>query len=198
MKAEGGRPKAEVWTRVAVRPSHVGLRDAVSAALFAAGAEGLHEEGESLVTHLEFASEVDAISVGVRAVDAHAAVESREIPAVDWSIAWRDMIRAHEVGTLTVAPPWLAADLNPATTIVIEPAMAFGTGDHPTTRGVLRLMQRVVREGDLPSPISGRGARCWRSLRRNSAQRVSRRSKWITMRSRTPKKMSRGTAWPIA
>ena len=26
--------------------------------------------------------------------------------------------------------------------------MAFGTGEHPTTRGVIRLMQRVVRAGD--------------------------------------------------
>ncbi len=116
--------------------------------MFAAGAEGLHEEGDSLVTHLEFASGLDAMASRVHAVDAHASVESREIPAVDWSIAWRDMIRAHEVGVLTIAPPWLAAELNPATTVVIDPAMAFGTGDHPTTRGVLRLMQHFIRAGD--------------------------------------------------
>ncbi|MEO7963834.1 MAG: 50S ribosomal protein L11 methyltransferase, partial [Gemmatimonadaceae bacterium] len=29
----------------------------------------------------------------------------------------------------------------------IEPGMAFGTGDHPTTRGVLRLMQDIVTPG---------------------------------------------------
>jgi ribosomal protein L11 methyltransferase len=139
------------WTRVAVRPSHVDLRESVSAAMFAGGAEGLHEEGELLVTHLEFAASADVLSESVRAVDAGAVVETREIPAVDWSVAWRDTIRAHEVGALTIAPPWLAVDSNPATTVVIEPAMAFGTGDHPTTRGVLRLMQRefsAIRAGD--------------------------------------------------
>ena len=46
-----------------------------------------------------------------------------------------------------MAPPWLAEDLDPATTIVIEPAMAFGTGEHATTRGVVRLLQHVIRPG---------------------------------------------------
>jgi len=48
-----------------------------------------------------------------------------------------------------VAPPWRAADIADAECpVVIEPAMAFGTGEHETTRGVLRLMQGVVRPGD--------------------------------------------------
>jgi ribosomal protein L11 methyltransferase len=47
-----------------------------------------------------------------------------------------------------VTPPGLAEGRDPATTIVIEPAMAFGTGEHPTTRGVVRLMQGVIRAGD--------------------------------------------------
>ena len=37
---------------------------------------------------------------------------------------------------------------DPARTVVIEPAMAFGTGEHPTTRGVVRLMQGAIRPGD--------------------------------------------------
>jgi ribosomal protein L11 methyltransferase len=52
------------------------------------------------------------------------------------------------LGTLTVTPPWLAAGMDPATTIIIEPAMAFGTGEHPTTRGVVRLLHGVIRAGD--------------------------------------------------
>jgi ribosomal protein L11 methyltransferase len=32
--------------------------------------------------------------------------------------------------------------------VVIDPGMAFGTGEHPTTRGVVRLMQGVVQPGD--------------------------------------------------
>jgi ribosomal protein L11 methyltransferase len=43
----------------------------------------------------------------------------------------------------------LAEQYDPARTIVIDPAMAFGTGEHPTTRGVVRLMQSIVRPDDV-------------------------------------------------
>jgi ribosomal protein L11 methyltransferase len=72
--------------------------------------------------------------------------------------AWRTQLRAHTVGLLTVTPPWLAAPFLPERTIVIDPAMAFGTGDHATTRGVLGLMQDVVRAGDVVADLgSGSG-----------------------------------------
>ena len=141
------------WTRVAVRPSRAEEREIVSAALFSAGAQGIHEEGDFLVTHVSTAEEADAIVRAVRAADAHAAVEMRETPATDWTVEWRNQLSAHAVGRLFVAPPWLAGQLDPASTIIIEPAMAFGTGDHPTTRGVLRLMEDAVRFGDVVADL---------------------------------------------
>jgi ribosomal protein L11 methyltransferase len=138
---------------VAVRPSHAGARDAVSAAMFAAGAEALHDDGRFLVTHLQAGGGVERMERAVRAADAGAEIGTKSIPAVDWSVAWRETIVAHAALALTVAPPWIASGLNPATTIVIEPAMAFGTGDHPTTRGVLRLMQSVIRSGDVVADL---------------------------------------------
>ena len=44
--------------------------------------------------------------------------------------------RSHHVGDLVIAPPWLAAETDPRRTMIIDPAMAFGTGEHATTRGV--------------------------------------------------------------
>ena len=146
------------WTRVAVRPSHVNTRDRVSAAMFEAGAQGVHEAGDLLVTHLESPVDSTAIAYAVHAVDPQATIETHAIPTVDWSVAWRDLIHAHEVGRLTVAPPWLAEGMDPARTVIIEPAMAFGTGEHPTTRGVMRLMQRVVREGDVVADLGAGSA----------------------------------------
>ena len=48
-----------------------------------------------------------------------------------------------------MAPPWLASGRDAARTIVIDPAMGFGTGEHETTRLSLLLMQGVVRAGDV-------------------------------------------------
>jgi ribosomal protein L11 methyltransferase len=149
------------WTRVAVRPSHALARDAVSAAMFGAGAQGLLEEGGddgALVTHVASIEERDMIEDAVRAVDPGATIETAAIPGVDWSVAWRDSIVAHDVGALVVAPPWLAEGLDPARTVIVEPAMAFGTGDHPTTRGVLRLMQSVIRTGDVVADLGAGSA----------------------------------------
>ena len=65
---------------------------------------------------------------------------------------------AHRVGNLVIAPPWLAGEFDPHTTIVVDPAMAFGTGEHPTTRGVMRLMQGVVKSGDVVADLGAGSA----------------------------------------
>lgn len=119
----------------------------MSAALFAAGAQGVHEDGASLVTHFPPEIDLPAVIAALHAAAPGATVETGVTPAVDWSLAWRDQIRAHTLGRLTVAPPWLAGSFDPAWTVVIEPGMAFGTGDHPTTRGVIRLMQSRIGPG---------------------------------------------------
>ncbi len=122
-------------------------RDAVMTALFAAGSQGVHEDGDALVTHFPPDADIANVLAVIRAADSTATVNFSDVPAVDWS-EWRASVDAHHVGRLVVTPPWRAAEFDPATTIIIDPAMAFGTGEHPTTRGMLRLMQHVVRAGD--------------------------------------------------
>jgi ribosomal protein L11 methyltransferase len=97
----------------------------------------------------------------VRAVgglDATAVVQVSTLPEVDWSQEWRAGIGAHELGALTVVPPWLAEGRDPARTIVIDPEMAFGTGEHQTTRCVVRLMQGVIRPGDTVADLGAGSA----------------------------------------
>jgi ribosomal protein L11 methyltransferase len=123
-------------------------RDGVSASLFEAGAMGVQELDDMLLTQVASQDEADAIVRAVLAEHPDARASTETLPNVDWSEQWKRGIRAQELGGLTVTPPWLAGGLDPARTIVIEPAMAFGTGEHATTRGVVRLLQSVVRNGD--------------------------------------------------
>lgn len=50
----------------------------------------------------------------------------------DWSEGWKRRVRARQIGRLWVGPPWMRPPRGKVA-IVIEPKMAFGTGDHPTT-----------------------------------------------------------------
>lgn len=129
------------WLSVRVVPAHD--RDSALAALFAAGAQGVHEDGVALVTHFPPEADVHGVAERVRDADPGADVTVGQTPDTDWSEAWRFLLKTQEVGALRIAPPWLADELDPATTIVVDPGMAFGTGDHPTTRSVVRLMQHL-------------------------------------------------------
>jgi len=122
-------------------------RDEAMAALFAAGAQGVHEEGAALATSFPDEAGAEAAAAAVRAVDPIAMCDVRPTPPVDWSTAWRDHARVVTLGSLTVAPPWLASELDRSHSIVIDPGMAFGTGDHASTRGAILLLQEVVQKG---------------------------------------------------
>ena len=140
------KDEPEHWLSVRVQPgSH---RDAVVAALFAVGAQGIQEIGDQLVTLLGDEGKADEVTCAVLAASPDARVETEPTPRVDWSERWKTALHAHELGPLTVTPPWLAEGRDPEKTIVIEPGMAFGTGEHQTTRGVIRLLADVLRPGD--------------------------------------------------
>jgi ribosomal protein L11 methyltransferase len=133
------------WLSVRVVPAQE--RDAAMAALFAAGAQGVHEDGNALVTHFPPETDMDGVTMAVRAADPGADVTVGRAADTDWSESWKALLSTQVVGALRIAPPWLAADLDPTKTIVVDPGMAFGTGDHPTTRSVARLMQRIPIAG---------------------------------------------------
>lgn len=134
------------WVSVRVRAPEA-ERPAVIGVLFDLGSQGVHEDGDAIVTHFPAPLREDALLTEIHGVSASAIVETAIATDVDWSERWRDRIERHDLGRLIVAPPWLAADAEAARTVVIDPGMAFGTGDHPTTRGVVRLMGRVVTPG---------------------------------------------------
>jgi ribosomal protein L11 methyltransferase len=145
------------WLSVRVR-APIDDRDAVVALLFEMGSMGVQEDGDILATHFAPPVEQDEVQRRLHGVSPDASVEMAATPDIDWSERWRDRIVSHEVGPLIIAPPWLTRDDELGRTIVIEPGMAFGTGDHPTTRGVIRLMASVVRRGDTVADLGAGSA----------------------------------------
>lgn len=136
---------AREWrsVRVVVTPA---TRQQALDLLFAAGATGVAEDDDGLLTAFPADKSLDRLRAQL--AGASATMEVGDLPESDWLETWKRGITAHRVGELTVAPPWLAESLDPLTTVVIEPAMAFGTGEHPSTRGALRLLSHAVHRGD--------------------------------------------------
>jgi len=74
----------------------------------------------------------------------------------DWADRWREFHKPVQVGRLYVRPPW-SEPLDDSIDIVIDPAQAFGTGSHPTTRLSLELLLEVTPAGPLVDLGCGSG-----------------------------------------
>lgn len=86
-------------------------------------------------------------------------VSTREI-ADDWAERWKDFHRPIELGErLYVRPPWSPAPGagSGMLDVVIDPAQAFGTGAHATTRLCLELMLELEPRGAFLDVGSGSG-----------------------------------------
>lgn len=85
---------------------------------------------------------------------ASVAVTTSEVPPVDWEAGFRRHHRPVAVGrTLLVAPPWDVPAAPGRHVLVIEPGMAFGTGQHATTRGCLAAIETAVADGVVRSAL---------------------------------------------
>jgi ribosomal protein L11 methyltransferase len=73
------------------------------------------------------------------------------LPDADWASAWMAHYRPQRVGRdLWVCPSWLAPPEPAAVNILLDPGLAFGTGDHPTTALCLEwLAEQPPRERDV-------------------------------------------------
>lgn len=79
-----------------------------------------------------------------------AAYELETFEQRNWNQEWEDSIEPIRVSErFLITPSWHAPDVaDDVTVLVIDPKMSFGTGYHPTTRLMLRLMEGLLREGD--------------------------------------------------
>jgi len=82
-----------------------------------------------------------------REQDLEASVE--EVLDEEWEAAIRASYKPFEVESgLWVVPQWCEAPDPAATNVLLEPGLAFGTGEHPTTRLCLSALRRRVAGGE--------------------------------------------------
>jgi len=74
----------------------------------------------------------------------------------DWADRWREFHRPAQIGGIHVRAPW-HAPASDGIDIVIDPAQAFGTGAHPTTRMCVELLQELSDAGPLADLGCGSG-----------------------------------------
>ncbi len=75
----------------------------------------------------------------------------RVVAEKNWHDAWRDHFKPQKVGRrLLVTPPWIPPPETPRGVVFIEPAMAFGTGTHETTRCCLEFIEELCA-GTVPA-----------------------------------------------
>lgn len=131
--------------------------------LMALGATAVEEREGEFVTYFpppgdpearvaEIRARLDAVSGGPGAVGGN---ESVQVgwgwqPHEEWSETWWRGLAPRRIGRrLLVAPTWMEPDPGLDDLVIrIDPGMAFGTAEHATTRGCLRLVEEIVEAGD--------------------------------------------------
>jgi ribosomal protein L11 methyltransferase len=149
------------YTRAIFR-THAHLADEAAGILVAGGAIGCAVAGMKLPRAREqktvaleayfdriSASELSRLRLSLEQAGmlADGAVDgaARRIVDPGWSTLWMKRFGPFRVGQrLLIVPPWKRETETGRTTIVIQPAQAFGTGHHPTTAGALRALESIV------------------------------------------------------
>ncbi|MDR2300902.1 MAG: 50S ribosomal protein L11 methyltransferase [Deltaproteobacteria bacterium] len=154
------------WLQVtAIAPPAAG--EAVSAALFTAGAGGVWEDNPDplgrlvfkagfdsgqemrLMAELPEALNVIAQALEISLLDFELTLELK--PGEDYSETWKKDLKPITVSDdLVVCPSWWAEPLDAppsAKVLKLDPGSAFGSGHHPTTFMCLRLLSELVEKG---------------------------------------------------
>jgi ribosomal protein L11 methyltransferase len=146
------------WLEVSVRCPTGGDRSALLAdGLLALGARGAVErdgwfvayfpEPSDPVGFLSEASDRLTAETGLDPISMRHAWQDHE----EWAETWRRGLTTRRVtDRIVVHPSWIEPTGMSADDVVImlDPGMAFGTAEHGTTRGCLRLLDGAVRSGD--------------------------------------------------
>lgn len=132
------------------------FKDALIRKLVDSGCLGVVENNDTLIAYFPEATDKDTIQSELsilKAVLKKADGQAGEldftyalIPDQDWNETWKKGFLPIDVGErFAVIPPW-EEEKPGRINLIIDPAMAFGTGHHETTRSCLSLMEKYLEK----------------------------------------------------
>jgi len=81
--------------------------------------------------------------------DLEVKVKLAEIKEEDWSRNWKKTFKPIQVtNRIIIKPSWIEKRFPQKLVIEMEPKMAFGTGEHSTTRLCLKAIEKYLKAGD--------------------------------------------------
>ncbi|MDI6828482.1 MAG: 50S ribosomal protein L11 methyltransferase [Armatimonadota bacterium] len=147
------------WAEIEVE-TNMAAKEAVEAIMFENGCGGLAIQGETPVfikcylpvdDHLE--ERMSNIQSGIGKLPefgidpSPAQITIRYAEEREWAEAWRQFFHTTRIGKhIVIKPPWEKFRPEPGDVVIeLEAGMAFGTGQHPTTRMSLEALEKRVR-----------------------------------------------------
>ena len=170
------------FVTVRLRPEQLEL---AQLRLWELGATGLEERDETTLVREEASGQAVVVAAFPDEAAAQYALEEiREdyeaeivyVPREDWATEWRRGFGAQRIGKrLLLRPSWEEAQSKPGDVVLtIDPDNAFGSGDHETTRLVLRLLDQRVAGGERVLDVGcGSGVLSIAALRLGAASAVA-------------------------
>lgn len=123
--------------------------------VFTLGIEAIEERDKSLIIRSE--EELDAIKWGIEEfakklenalkVSLHVKITLEEKTNEDWVKKYKKSIQPIEVGNFYIRPSWVEKKLT-CKDIVINPALAFGSGHHESTYSCLLVLEKYLKKDD--------------------------------------------------
>ncbi|MDW7674808.1 MAG: 50S ribosomal protein L11 methyltransferase [Bacillota bacterium] len=83
--------------------------------------------------------------------DCHLEISLNQVEEEDWANSWKVYYKPTKISErVVIVPSWEEYESKPGEeTILLDPGMAFGTGTHQTTRLCVKLMEKVISDGEI-------------------------------------------------